>query len=578
MDYQRADRIKSKSLLQLIGEKKFGEGQGLGSAIGSSISDKFVAKSTRFKRAFDPLNWVSKLVGQGAFGRFATTAMGRAFGRNDRDIQYFGGYRRKNTNKNPNFTTIGSGRVTPLRSNDGTADVLGKIYNFLRKTSDEKREHDEIERSFRQEMLDEDERRHKDLVNAITKFVGKKGKPVMAAAAAGPGLMDLFNSLLNAIKSLLPSLLAAALPAGFNPNIPKLKEVINEKIGEKPTEKVGEKPTEKVGEKIGEKATEIKPTATKISEAELAKSGLKTNKAGRIIDSKTGRFASKAQIETATKVPKGGAVRGALSAVNKTALNTVEKLLSWLNKIPGIKVLPAGVSLLQDLAEIYKAATDKENPIDAKEAERRAIGALAGAFAGYGGMELGSLIGAAVGTAVLPGWGTIIAGLAGGIGGYYLGDKAGKVLWDLISKTSDEPPVNTEEVNKKLKEMGGTVTEGGAAVFARPVKRRQSNTQPGAAPTTNTQPASQATNTTTTPPVAESKPAQTSPKVTPVAKTVAPVMPLPELNYDVTEPVVQVNNKNTVINGGKDKVLATTTPKQRNTDLNRHVMANASMY
>ena len=50
MDYQKAQQLKNRSLLSLIAQKKFKEGQGLGSSITGAISDKFTARATRFKQ------------------------------------------------------------------------------------------------------------------------------------------------------------------------------------------------------------------------------------------------------------------------------------------------------------------------------------------------------------------------------------------------------------------------------------------------------------------------------------------------------------------------------------------------
>mgnify|MGYP003349644503 CR=1 FL=1 len=54
MEYSKARRIRKTGLFKLIAEKKFEEGQGLGSAIGGAISDKFKAKSMGFEEALDP--------------------------------------------------------------------------------------------------------------------------------------------------------------------------------------------------------------------------------------------------------------------------------------------------------------------------------------------------------------------------------------------------------------------------------------------------------------------------------------------------------------------------------------------
>ena len=194
MEYQRAARIKNKSLLSLIGERKFEQGQGIARSVGGAISDKFKAKATRFKAALDPLNMVRKITGQGSFGDIATTAAGRLFGRSDKDISYFGGYRRKKK-KDPQITSVNVGNVQSLRSSDSTADILGKIYNFMHKTNDEKTKYDEINKSFRQEQMDEDDRRHKELVEAI------KGKRPTATPAKkeeeGNGILGFLKKMID---------------------------------------------------------------------------------------------------------------------------------------------------------------------------------------------------------------------------------------------------------------------------------------------------------------------------------------------------------------------------------------------
>jgi len=138
MDYQKASRIRKKGLLSLIAEKKFQEGQSLGSAIGGSISEKFKARSVGLKEKLDPLNWVSSLAGKGLFGKVATTIAGRAFGRSDETIKYFGGYGRKNkkNKKDPEFTNISSGPIKSIKINDSIADVAGKMYNLILKINE----------------------------------------------------------------------------------------------------------------------------------------------------------------------------------------------------------------------------------------------------------------------------------------------------------------------------------------------------------------------------------------------------------------------------------------------------------
>jgi len=199
MDYQKAKQTRKKSLLTLIGEKKFEQGKGLGSSIGGAISDKFKAKAVGIKESMDPLNWLSSIVGQGGFGRMVTTGAGRAFGRSGEDIKYFGGYgggkKKKGGKKDPQITSVSAGAVKPLQVGDSIADILGKMYNFMEKTHEIYKLNYEIETAFRQEQLDEDERRHKKLIESI---LGKKAKP-----EKDNGMESFIEKLLEGIKKTL---------------------------------------------------------------------------------------------------------------------------------------------------------------------------------------------------------------------------------------------------------------------------------------------------------------------------------------------------------------------------------------
>ena len=170
MDYRKAQGLKNKGLWSLIAEKKFEEGKSIRSSVGGAISDKFKAKMTRTKEKFDPLNILSSIVGKkNIFGKSITTAAGRAFGRSEADIGYFGGYRRKGGNrKDPRRTTIGPGPIKALRIGDSTADILAKTYNFMEKTHKAEMKRYELEKTFREEQMQEDERRHNKLIEQLT--------------------------------------------------------------------------------------------------------------------------------------------------------------------------------------------------------------------------------------------------------------------------------------------------------------------------------------------------------------------------------------------------------------------------
>lgn len=201
MDYSQASSIRKKSLSSLIAEKKFGEGLGLGSSIGGAVSEKFKSKAVGIKEKLDPLNWVSALTGKGTFGKIATTLAGRAFGRGDESIEYFGGYGR--SKKDPQRTNIGPGRVLPLRVGDSTADILAKMYNLTKITFEKDKTQKEIEVSFRKEQLEEDERRHKKLIDELLKL--QKGeKPQQETDKT------FIEKIMDGLKSTLGNILSIA--------------------------------------------------------------------------------------------------------------------------------------------------------------------------------------------------------------------------------------------------------------------------------------------------------------------------------------------------------------------------------
>ena len=202
MDYQTGKRYRNRSLLGLIGQRKFEEGESLGKSIRTSISDKMRSSALGIKEQLDPLNLARQLGGKGIFGDFLTGAIGKISGRSASDIEYFGGFGgKKRRIRDPLRASIGASNIQPLKSNEGLADVLGKIYNFMVKTKEEKIKQDEIGKSFRQEQLDEDQKRHDELVKAI-----QEGTPT-ATKEKAPKSKNMFDSLMEQIQKILEPIL-----------------------------------------------------------------------------------------------------------------------------------------------------------------------------------------------------------------------------------------------------------------------------------------------------------------------------------------------------------------------------------
>ena len=140
MSYQRAAEIRKKSLKNLITDKLV-EGEGIGSSIGGSISEKMKARSKGLKEKFDPLNIAKMLT-----GNLGSALLGKITGRSKEDIGYFAGnkkyketkpkpsYVNANLNKSDSglYSAISEGNNQSMKKGDGIATVLGRMYNLIK--------------------------------------------------------------------------------------------------------------------------------------------------------------------------------------------------------------------------------------------------------------------------------------------------------------------------------------------------------------------------------------------------------------------------------------------------------------
>ena len=136
-------------------------------------------------------------------------------------------------------------------------------------------------------------------------------------------------------------------------------------------------------------------TGKKLSKKNLAKEGLKLNKAGQIVDAKTGKFVSQQRITQAGfKTPVAGDKMKQLSKIGKIG--------KFLKRIPVL-------GYILSLGTV--AATLMNKDLSGKEKAKR-IGSEVGGLAGAGVM--------AMALSFIPGIGTLVGGMAGYFGGKYL--------------------------------------------------------------------------------------------------------------------------------------------------------------
>ena len=132
-----------------------------------AVSDKFKARAMGFKEKFTPLNFVRMLTGSGTIGRSIRTVAGRAMGYTERDIERFGGYKRKRSIYGPDRSRVPAGARTPAKVGDSTADILAKIYNLMRKIDEDNTRRYEEEQNFKEENEFENRKRHGKLLESL---------------------------------------------------------------------------------------------------------------------------------------------------------------------------------------------------------------------------------------------------------------------------------------------------------------------------------------------------------------------------------------------------------------------------
>lgn len=191
--------------------------------------------------------------------------------------------------------------------------------------------------------------------------------------------------------------------------------------------------------------------------------GMKVNSAGKVINAKTGRFASVADLEKAMKAEKRGAQFAKYSKF--------------------FKFLKGGaLAILPSLFDVAMAIYNDAPPDEVKKQ-------LSGVLGAAGGLAIGSLGGMALGTALFPGVGTLIGGFLGGTIGALSGEKLIETITgSLLSGKDVEKPrmlsgERRREQRKNLKNKAAARAQldamkaeaGGATPTITPTSESQAN-------------------------------------------------------------------------------------------------------
>jgi hypothetical protein len=209
MNYQQAKQIRNKSYISGITEKLIA-GNGLASAVSKTLSEKSKARNVGLKEKFDPLNIVKFMTGG---SKLAPALLGRMMGRNQQDIKYFSG---AGKTKDTGTTT----KIEKLETDNQILDTLYKIYEYMKKTHDDEVSQREKIANFKEEQQLEKEKRHKELLSAIT---GSKTTKVTATPVKEP---EKEGGLFGNIFSTVASMIAAAI-AGVSALVSSLSAMVN---------------------------------------------------------------------------------------------------------------------------------------------------------------------------------------------------------------------------------------------------------------------------------------------------------------------------------------------------------------
>ena len=180
MDYAEAKKIRGKSFGTMLGEH---EG-GLGESFKAAISQKTQAKMTGLKEKFDPMN-IAKFVTGGS--NWAPAMLGKLTNRKQSDVDYFSGVKRRGKGTAEKLGAFGSGGGDFL-------GILQDIESLLHTTREEDKLKSEEENNFAEEKALEKERRHKELMEAIT---GKPYTKEVPKTASKIDSVDFENNFLD---------------------------------------------------------------------------------------------------------------------------------------------------------------------------------------------------------------------------------------------------------------------------------------------------------------------------------------------------------------------------------------------
>lgn len=193
LSYQKASRIRGTSFGDLLSDQLAGD-TSIRGAIKKTISLRTQATVKGFKEKFDPLNIAKFLTGGSSLG---PALLGKLTGRSEKDIQYFSG-RMRPIRERGTASRIGKEPGTGM--SEGVNEMLRKIYYLMQITRESDLERSDRELNFSEEKKIEAEKRHKELLKALSNLT--KGTATATEEKSSKGLFDTLMDLLARIPAI----------------------------------------------------------------------------------------------------------------------------------------------------------------------------------------------------------------------------------------------------------------------------------------------------------------------------------------------------------------------------------------
>ena len=184
---------------------------------------------------------------------------------------------------------------------------------------------------------------------------------------------------------------------------------------------------------------------------------------------KTVTFTGKGFVDASGKKIAGAAATQLTKGIQSGSVTSIDPASRNFRKIaskyPRLgKFISVGAKSLPILGTLFTIGTGASILLDPNKSMSEKVESLGGLLFGTLGSSGLSILGGLLGTAILPGFGTILGALGGGVGGFFLGEKIGRSVMKFL--LGGEPDVKglEEEALQNSGQSFGDVTSNGANI------------------------------------------------------------------------------------------------------------------